>query len=94
MALAWKSQNIVFAFLTKRAETTAIKLLTGFIHPTKGSAQVAGEDVTADSMALRSAIGLLPDIPAFYEWMRERIPGIHRAHQLDAKTIKERIEDI
>jgi len=89
-------KNVVFGFLGPNGagKTTAIKLLTGFIHPTKRSAQVAGEDVTADNLTLRSAIGLLPDVPAFYEWMsaREYLEFTGQLHQLDAKTIKERSE--
>ena len=64
-------ENVVFGFLGPNGagKTTTVKLLTGFTRASSGSAIVAGEKVTLDSVRLRSLIGLLPDVPAFYDWM-------------------------
>ena len=91
-------ENVVFGFLGPNGagKTTAIKLLTGFISPTKGSAQVAGKDIRSDSLELQSVIGLLPDVPAFYDWMNaeEYLRYIGELHRLDSKTIRRRMDHL
>jgi len=64
-------ENTVFGFLGPNGagKTTTVKLLTGFSHPTSGKATVAGERVGGENLALRSKIGFMPDVPAFYDWM-------------------------
>jgi ABC-2 type transport system ATP-binding protein len=48
-------------------KTTTIKMLLGFVRPSRGSAQVAGE--TAGSLAARRKLGYLPENPALYEFL-------------------------
>ena len=47
-------------------KTTAIRTLLGFLHPTSGSAEVFGLDVTTRSVEVRRHVGYLPGDPAFY----------------------------
>jgi ABC-2 type transport system ATP-binding protein len=42
-------------------KSTTMKLLTGFVAPTSGSATIAGHDLQADPLACRRAIGYLPE---------------------------------
>lgn len=42
-------------------KSTTMKLLTGFLAPTSGSAAIAGHDLVADPLACRRAIGYLPE---------------------------------
>ena len=42
-------------------KTTTMRILTGFIPPTSGSAKVAGFDVVGDSLEARKRIGYLPE---------------------------------
>ena len=67
-------ENAVFGFLGPNGagKTTTVKLFTGFAHPTAGEAWVAGEKVGDGNLALKAKIGLLPDVPAFYDWMSGR----------------------
>jgi ABC-2 type transport system ATP-binding protein len=60
----------VFGFLGPNGagKSTTIRLLTGLAHPTSGSAQVAGVDVSQHSR-LAHYIGFLGEEPAFYNWM-------------------------
>jgi ABC-2 type transport system ATP-binding protein len=51
-------------------KTTIMRVLTGFFPPTAGRAEVAGLDVTRDSLALRRRIGYLPETAALYPDMR------------------------
>src|SRR5438132_4326486 len=48
-------------------KTTAIKMLLGFVRPTRGRAFVAGEP--AGSLAARRTLGYLPENPALYEFL-------------------------
>jgi ABC-2 type transport system ATP-binding protein len=53
-------------------KTTTMRVLTGFLPPTSGSARVAGHDVVAESRKARAAIGYLPESAALYPEMRVR----------------------
>ncbi len=49
-------------------KTTAMKMITGFLEPDRGSIAVAGIDVAADRLAVSRRIGYLPeDAPAYGE---------------------------
>ncbi|MEM1414175.1 MAG: ATP-binding cassette domain-containing protein [Myxococcota bacterium] len=50
-------------------KTTTMKILTCFIAPTSGTAKVNGADVFDDSMAVRNAIGYLPESTPLYTEM-------------------------
>jgi ABC-2 type transport system ATP-binding protein len=91
-------ENVVFGFLGPNGagKTTTVKLLTGFAHPTQGTAQVAGEMVGDRNIRLQSKIGLLPDVPAFYDWMngREFLRFVGELHHLPTADIKKRTEEL
>ena len=91
-------ENAVFGFLGPNGagKTTTVKLLTGFAHPTAGQAWVAGEKVGDGNLALQSKIGLLPDVPAFYDWMsgREFLHFVGELHGLEQNEIKKRTEEL
>jgi ABC-2 type transport system ATP-binding protein len=59
----------VFGFLGPNGagKTTTLKLLTGLIHPTAGSATVLGEP--AGSVGVKARIGFLPENPSFYDYL-------------------------
>ena len=50
-------------------KTTTMRILTGYLPATEGTARVAGKDVHADSMAVRQSIGYLPETPPLYPQM-------------------------
>ncbi|MEM9219383.1 MAG: ABC transporter ATP-binding protein [Cyanobacteria bacterium P01_F01_bin.150] len=50
-------------------KTTTMRILTGYLPATKGTARVAGFDVHDDSMAVRQRIGYLPETPPLYPEM-------------------------
>ena len=50
-------------------KTTTMRILTGFIPPTSGSAKVAGFDVVGDSLDARKRIGYLPETVPLYTEM-------------------------
>lgn len=47
-------------------KTTTMRILTGYLPATSGTARVANYDVHADSMAVRQRIGYLPETPPLY----------------------------
>jgi len=61
----------VFGFLGPNGagKTTTLRILTGLAAPTTGEARVFGRDVTRATNEVRADIGVLPDVPGFYEWM-------------------------
>ncbi|MBN1368971.1 MAG: ABC transporter ATP-binding protein [Dehalococcoidaceae bacterium] len=91
-------ENVIFGFLGPNGagKTTAVKLLTGFAHPTAGDAWVAGEKVSEGNLALQSLIGLLPDVPAFYDWMsaREFMHFVGEIHRLEPPEITSRTTEL
>jgi ABC-2 type transport system ATP-binding protein len=50
-------------------KTTTMRILTGFLPPTDGSAVIAGHDIFSDPIAARRAIGYLPESPPLYPEM-------------------------
>ena len=53
-------------------KTTTLRLFTGLTNPTAGRVWVAGQEVSGNSLSLRSKVGYLPESPAFYGWMTGR----------------------
>jgi len=49
-------------------KSTTMKMLTGFLAPTSGTASINGHDIVSDSLAARRCIGYLPEgAPAYGE---------------------------
>ncbi len=59
----------IFGFLGPNGagKSTSIKMLLGLVHPTSGRAQVLGRPAT--DVAVRRAIGFLPEDFRFYDWL-------------------------
>jgi len=73
-------------------KTTTIELLTGQREPSSGSASVAGHDPVTEPMAVKEAIGILPereDPPSFLT-PREYLTFVGEVREID--DIDERIE--
>jgi ABC-2 type transport system ATP-binding protein len=50
-------------------KTTTMRMLTGFLPPTDGSAEIAGYDIFDDALAARRSVGYLPETPPLYPEM-------------------------
>jgi ABC-2 type transport system ATP-binding protein len=50
-------------------KTTTVRMLSGLLAPTEGTALVSGYDVRRDPAAVRSAVGLVTDVPGLFEQM-------------------------
>jgi len=57
-------------------KSTTMKMITGFLQPTSGTAVVNGHDVTRDPVAVKSQLGYLPEsAPAYGEMTVEEYLG-------------------
>ena len=77
-------------------KSTAIHLLTTLIAPTSGSAEVAGQDVVRNGLAVRRKIGLVFQEPALDATLsvQETLAFAGRLRSLSRTTIAERSEEL
>lgn len=88
----------VFGFLGANGagKTTAIRMLTGLLTPTSGTARVAGHDVYTESEKIKRAIGYMSQRFSLYEDLtpRENIRLYGGIYDLSRKEIRERGNDM
>lgn len=77
-------------------KTTTMKIVTGYLPQTEGSAQVCGFDVTTQAMEARTRIGYLPEHNPLYRdmYVREYLRFTARVHRVPnaAKRVEEMVE--
>jgi ABC-2 type transport system ATP-binding protein len=69
-------------------KSTTMKMLTGFLAPTAGTALINGHDIVSDSLAARRDIGYLPEgAPSYGEMtVRKFLEFIARARGFEGRT--------
>ncbi len=77
-------------------KSTTINILTGLLSPTRGSASVLGIDVVKDPIALRRAIGVVPDGLYLFERLTgaEHLRFVGEAYGLDRATAAARADEL
>ncbi len=72
-------------------KTTTMKILTGFLPPTAGSAKVAGFDVFEQPMEVKRRIGYLPEHPPIYPdlTVREYLTFVARLKGLRGAALRQ-----
>jgi ABC-2 type transport system ATP-binding protein len=75
-------------------KSTTMKILTTYLHPTKGTAKVGGIDVLEDPLAVRRIIGYLPEILPLYMDMEVRsyLNFVAKARGLEGSRLRERTD--
>lgn len=75
-------------------KTTTMRILTGFLPATDGTASVAGFDVQKEPLEVKKRIGYLPETPPVYTDMSvtEYLEFVARIKGLRGAEIKERVE--
>ena len=65
----------IFAFLGPNGagKTTTIKILTGLVRPTSGTAIVGGHDIATDGLAVKALMSYVPDEPYLYDKLTARV---------------------
>jgi ABC-2 type transport system ATP-binding protein len=88
----------VFGFLGPNGagKTTSIRMLTGQLSPTSGTARVAGCDVVRDRRELHRRIGVVFDTPNLYDQLSGRqnlafFAGLYRAKRAAIGPLLERV---
>ena len=85
-------------------KTTTMRILTGFMPATSGTARISGYDVFSDSLEVRRRIGYLPEAPPVYPDMSvesylgfvariKNVPGDKRAARISDALEKTSITD-
>ena len=53
-------------------KTTILRILTGYLRPSSGTARIAGLDIVDDALAVKARIGYVPEAAPLYDGMRVR----------------------
>ncbi len=77
-------------------KSTTMKVITGFIPPSSGTATVAGYDIINESLEARRHIGYMPETVPLYTEMtvREYLDYMGKLRGMTAERIRARIDDV
>jgi ABC-2 type transport system ATP-binding protein len=90
-----KGQIVGFLGPNGAGKTTTMRVLTCFLPPSEGRAEVAGYDVTTHSMDVKKRIGYLPETPPLYPEMEvgEYLDFVARLKGIPNADVKRRVQD-
>src|SRR5229473_7841529 len=91
-----KGQIVGFLGPNGAGKTTTMRMLTCFMPPTDGTAQVAGFDVLDNPMEVKKRIGYLPETPPLYPEMEvvEYLNFVGKLKGIGSSEIQQRVEDV
>ncbi len=74
-------------------KTTTIKMLTGLLGPSSGSARVAGYDIVAQPLEAKAHIGYVPDTPNLYGKLKagEYLRFVGQLYKVPPAQVEERM---
>lgn len=90
-----KGEIVGFLGPNGAGKSTTMKMITGYIPPTMGAAEVCGFDIQKSPMEVRKRVGYLPEAnPLYYDmYVREYLAFTASIHRL-GKNAKARIEEM
>ncbi|NDQ56823.1 MAG: ABC transporter ATP-binding protein [Acidipila sp.] len=88
-----KGQILGFLGPNGAGKTTTMRILTGYLPATSGTARIAGLDVFEKSLAVRKRIGYLPETPPIYPEMSvaSYLDFVARIKQVPASVRRARV---
>jgi ABC-2 type transport system ATP-binding protein len=91
-----KGQIVGFLGPNGAGKTTTMRILTCFLPPTAGTANVAGYDVLQHPMEVKRRIGYLPETPPLYPDMEvgEYLEFVGRLKGIARGELKRRVADV
>ncbi len=91
-----KGEIVGFLGPNGAGKTTTMKILTGFLPASAGSAKVAGFDVFDEPMEVRRRIGYLPEIPPVYPdlTVREYLTFVAKLKGLSGQKLRDDIDRV
>lgn len=91
-----KGQIVGFLGPNGAGKTTTMRVLTCFLPPTSGTAQVAGFDVLEQPMEVKKRIGYLPETPPLYPEMEviEYLEFVGRLKGVPRENLDRRIDEV
>lgn len=91
-----KGQIVGFLGPNGAGKTTTMRVLTCFLPPTSGTANVAGFDVMEHPMEVKRRIGYLPETPPVYPEMEvaEYLTFVGQLKGISSRDIKGRVSDV
>src|SRR5438045_3624439 len=77
-------------------KTTTMRILTGYMPPSEGTATIAGFDVYEDSLEVRRRIGYLPESVPLYKEMgvRQYVDYMASLHGMTGKERRSRVDEV
>ena len=77
-------------------KTTTIKILTGLLRPTSGTALINGNDIIENPVGAKHTIGYIPDHPHLYEKLsgREFMKFIAGIYSVDGLALDQRTDEL
>ena len=91
-----KGQIVGFLGPNGAGKTTTMRMLTCFMPPTEGTAEVAGFDIQENPMEVKKRIGYLPESPPVYPEMEviEYLDFVGRIKGVPKSGLKSRIDEV
>jgi len=89
-----KGQIVGFLGPNGAGKTTTMRILTCFLPPSAGTAQVAGFDVLQQPMEVKKRIGYLPETPPLYPEMEasEYLKFVGKLKGLSGKSLQKQVD--
>ena len=77
-------------------KTTTINMLSCLLPPTSGTAEIAGHAIPGDTLAVRRAIGVVPQEIALYDSLsaRQNLEFWGRLYDMSGKALAQRIDEV
>jgi ABC-2 type transport system ATP-binding protein len=93
---AQKGEILGFLGPNGAGKSTTMKMITGYLPPSAGKAEVLGFDVVKNALLVRRNIGYLPEHNPLYVdmYVHEYLHFIGSLHQLKGKILKQKTDEL